>query len=91
MREALLEAYWDVVRDGLGFKEAADRRGVNRGELYRICKTSIIPRPVGRPAAFDEFEEFSSTDERVPTQHRGINYLIQAGVFCFSRFTFAAR
>ena len=55
MREALLEAYWDVFRDGLGFKEAADRRGVNRGELYRICKTSIIPRPVGRPAAFDEF------------------------------------
>ena len=90
MREALLDAYWDVVRDGLGFKEAADRRGVNRGELYRICKTSIIPRPVGMPAAFDEFEEFSSTDERVSTQHRGINCLIEAGVFCFSRFTFAA-
>ena len=47
MREALLEAYWDVVRDGLGFKEAADRRGVNRGELYRICKTSIIPSSNG--------------------------------------------
>ena len=29
MRQELLDAYWDVVREGLTFKEAADRRGVN--------------------------------------------------------------
>ena len=53
MRQELLDAYWDVVREGLTFKQAADRRGVNRGALYRICKTSIISRHVGRPVSFD--------------------------------------
>ena len=42
MLQELLDAYWNV--EGLTFKEAADRRGVNRGPLYRICKTSIISR-----------------------------------------------
>ena len=36
MRQELLDAYWDVVREGLTFKEAADGRGVNRGTLCRI-------------------------------------------------------
>ena len=58
MRQEMLDAYWDVVREGLSFKEAADRHGVNRGTLHIICKTSIISRPVGKPATFDEFEEF---------------------------------
>ena len=53
-----MSAYWDVIRDGLSYKEAAERHGVNPGQLWRICKTSVISRPVGRPAAFDEFEEF---------------------------------
>ena len=48
MRQELLDAYWDVVREGLTFKETADRRGVNRGTLYRTYKTSIISRPVGK-------------------------------------------
>ena len=39
MRQELLDAYWDVVREGLTFKEAADRRGANRGTLYMIYKT----------------------------------------------------
>ena len=58
MRPQLMSAYWDVIRDGLSYKEAAERHGVNPGQLWRICKTSVISRPVGRPAAFDEFEEF---------------------------------
>ena len=49
MRQELLDAYWDVVREGLTFKQAAGRRGVNRGTLYRICKTSNISRHVERP------------------------------------------
>ena len=58
MLQELLDAYWDVVREGLTFKEAANRRGVNRGTLYRIYKPSIISRPVGRPTPVDGFEEF---------------------------------
>ena len=37
MRQDLLDAYWDVVRDGLTFKEAADLRGVNRGRPRKIA------------------------------------------------------
>ena len=58
MRQPLLDAYWDVVHDGLSCKDAAERHGVNRGNLGKICKTSVIPRPIWRPTAFDEFEEF---------------------------------
>ena len=36
MRQELLDAYWDVVREGLTFKEAADRRGVNRGTVCAL-------------------------------------------------------
>ena len=42
MRQELLDAYWDVVREGLTFKQAADRRGVNRGTLYRISPQSTL-------------------------------------------------
>ena len=40
MRQELLDACWDVVREGLNFKEAADRCGVNRVPLKH---------PRGRP------------------------------------------
>ena len=46
------------MRDGVSCKDAAERHGVNRGQLWKICKTSVISRPIGRPTAFDEFEEF---------------------------------
>ena len=58
MRKELLDAYWDVQRDGLSCKQAADRRGVNSGQLWKILHSSVISRPLGRPTAFDEFEEF---------------------------------
>ena len=46
------------MRDGLSCKLAAERYGVNRGQLWKICSTSVISRPMGRPTAFDEFQEF---------------------------------
>ena len=58
MRKELLDAYWDVVRDGLPCQQAADNRGVNSGQLWKILHGSVISRPLGRPTAFDEFEEF---------------------------------
>ena len=56
MRQELLNAYWDVVRDGVSCKEPAERPRVNRGQLWKICNTSVISRPVGRPGAFDELD-----------------------------------
>ena len=58
MRQLLLDAYRDVVRDVVYCKEAAERHGVNRGQLWKICKTFVIAKPIWRPTAFDEFEEF---------------------------------
>ena len=55
MRPERLEVYWDVIRDGMSYKETAERHGVNPGQVWKVCKTSVISRPVGRPAAFDEF------------------------------------
>ena len=46
----------DVVRDGVSCKEPAERPRVNRGQLWKICNTSVISRPVGRPGAFDELD-----------------------------------
>ena len=47
MRPELLEAYWDVIRDEMSYKEAAERRYVNSGQVWKICKTSVILRSVG--------------------------------------------
>ena len=49
MRQGLLDAYWDVVREGLTFKEATDRRGVNRGTLKDANVIVPLKRPRGRP------------------------------------------
>ena len=49
MRQELLDAHWDVVREGLTFKEAADRRGVNRGTLEDANGIVPLKRPRGRP------------------------------------------
>ena len=49
MRQELLDAYWNVVREGLTFKKAADRRGVNRGTLKDANVIVPLERPRGRP------------------------------------------
>ena len=57
MRPKLLEAYWNVIRDGMSYKEAAERHGVNPGKVWKVCKTSVISWLVGRPAAFVVFQD----------------------------------
>ena len=71
MRSELLEAYWDVIRDGMSYKEAAERHGVNSGQVWKVCKTSLISRPVGRPAAFVVFQEFLL----LPDSIKNVNYV----------------
>ena len=44
-----MDAYWDVVREGLTFKEAADQRGVNRGTLEDAKVIVPLKRPRGKP------------------------------------------
>ena len=57
MRPELREAYWDVIRDEMSYKEAAERHGVNPGQVWKVCKTSVISS-VGRSAAFAVFQDF---------------------------------
>ena len=51
MRPQLLDAYWSVVRDGLSCTQML---------IVASCgKSANLPLfPLGRPTAFDEFEEF---------------------------------
>ena len=35
MRQSLLDAYWDIVRDGVSCKDATERHGVDRGQLKK--------------------------------------------------------
>ena len=35
MRQSLLDAYWDVVCDGVSCKDATERHGVDRGQLKK--------------------------------------------------------
>ena len=40
MRPELLQAYWDVIRDGMSSKEAAERHGGNPGQTSTILTTT---------------------------------------------------
>ena len=52
MRQQLLDAYWSVIRDGLFCTQAAERHGVNRGQLWKICKSSVIRDLLGGRLCF---------------------------------------
>ena len=58
MRPELLEAYWDIIRDGIFYKKAADRHGVSPGQVWKVRKTSVISKAAGRPVAFVVFQDF---------------------------------
>ena len=49
------EAYWEI-QQGMSVQSAAKKHGVPPMSLWRRTK-SLIPRPVGRPSIFSEYDE----------------------------------
>ena len=56
--DVMWSAFWDV-KHGMSISLAALKHGVNRGSLWKRCHTKdVVPRPVGRPHAFSDYDEF---------------------------------